>query len=288
MRIGVLGMATRDTILSVTASRYEHDSVTAVNRTTECPGGKGLLAAIAVSRAGGSPVPMAFVGRHSPLPEQLSRTMPTNRLIRELDDDHRVWILASDAHRIVTFAQWQPTPISPARARRLAADFVRSVDLVYITMEHPALVEAVLDQARRRSVPVVSNLCAPLLEHCRHLVDEIVRSSHTVICNESETESSLSIVHGNVWPTSGASLLETVISTRGAAGGRWSTHPFRHWTAYAPVPAEAECVVGAGDTFNGQYLVSRYVEGQGVARACADGARRSAEAVAHFGSGLPA
>lgn len=280
-------MATWDTVLRASKPVYVHDAVTLVEGAVTCPGGKGVVTAIAAHHGGAQVVPCSLVGRRSTIAAQLAPVFTTDHLLPALEEDHRIWIISSGAHEVVTFARWVASDVDSSGIDTAAAMFIREIDLLYISMEHPALVDAALRYATAAELPIVSNLCAPLIALCRPSLPGIVRCSGTAICNESEAADALAALGVESWGSADAPELQEVVVTAGAAGGRWSRRPFEHWTSYSPIPTEPVCVVGAGDTFNGQFLVSRFIEGQPADEACHAAAHRAAEKVATFGSSLP-
>jgi sugar/nucleoside kinase (ribokinase family) len=286
VRIGIVGMATWDTVLLVRQPVYRHDAVSLVERVVTGVGGKGVVAAIAAHHAGAEVLPCSLVGQPSTIPAELRALYSVRYLIPALEEDHHIWIVTSTAQEVVTFARVAEAYVDVAGFATMATAFVDAVDLVYVAIEHPALLKAVLTKAADAGLPVVSNLSAPLLGACPTLVPAIVRLSQAIICNVSELATTLNLLGIAAWGQADAPRLEEVVITEGAEGGSWSQRAFVTWTRYAAAPAEAVCAVGAGDTFNGQYLVSRYVEGRSPSEACEAAARRAADKVATFGSAL--
>jgi sugar/nucleoside kinase (ribokinase family) len=288
MRIGVLGMATVDTLLTAPNPSYAHDTVTVLDGMSTSIGGKGIATAISAHHAGAEVLPFALVGMQSMVVTRLAPIFDGRCLIRALDEDHRTWIVISALHEVVTFVRdLAPAPALLDSVRDSVRAFAEQIDLLYLSMENPVVIDAAIQAARVGGLPLVSNLCAPLTTRAPELVPLIVRASHTIICNETESAAALAALGISEWRSAEAPLLEDVILTGGSAGGRWSHRPFTAWTTYDPVPVGVVCVVGAGDAFNGQYITSRFVRGDTTDQACAAGAARASEKVAVFASSLP-
>lgn len=288
MRIGVLGMATVDTLLSADVPAYRHDAVTLLNRVTSGIGGKGMVTAIAAHHGGADVAPCALVGRRSSIAAEVTPIFPTHFLLPALQDDHRIWIVISGEHEVVTFVHATVPPRGRLAAIEAdATSFTEAVDVLYVSMEHPALVETGVRTAAARGIPVVINLCEPLLSGLTSAVPELVRRSSAILCNEAESRSALATLGAAAWSNVDAPELREVVITGGAAGGRWSCRPFDRWARYEACPTRIACVVGAGDTFNGAYLASRFVHGQPPDEACRAAAERAAEKIALFASSLP-
>lgn len=288
MRIGVLGMATVDTILHTPDPDFEHEGVTLLERAASGIGGKGLVAAIAAHHGGSEILPCALVGRRSTIEPAVSPIFDSRFLFPALDQDHRIWLVTSDGQEVVTFAYLgRSDPGFLTTMRKSAESFVDQVDLLYLSMEHPLLVNAAVERAAARNIPLVANLCSPLLTQLGSELDQIIRASHIILCNEHEERLAFRELGVKNWSSVEAEALTQVVVTAGAKGGTWSTAPFKQWTGYEGFPADVVCVVGAGDTFNGQYLSSVFTHGHKPAEACISAAELAAKKVSVFSSSLP-
>jgi sugar/nucleoside kinase (ribokinase family) len=280
-------MATRDTLLRTRRPVFAHDAVTLVDDVTVSVGGKGLIAAIAAHHAGARVLPMALVGRASRLRAEVAPLLDARYLLEELDDDHGTWIVASETDEVVTFVRCIP-PAGDAigRLADAARSFVERIDVLYVSVEHPLLVRHALEPAVARGVRVVANLCTPLIDQIGELLPYIAQSSDAVLCNRAEAERALDALGARNWSDVASRRLALVVVTAGAEGGRYAEAPFTQWTPFASAAAAHVSSVGAGDTFNGQFIVSRFVDGASLDAACAGAADRAAQVIARAESTL--
>lgn len=286
--VGVLGMATIDTLLRARQPKFEHDAVTTVDDVITSVGGKGLIAAIAARHAHPRVLPLALVGRESRVRHEVASSLDRRYLIEAVGEDHRVWMVAAETGEVATFVRWTLPPSEALDGlAEIARRFAENIDVLYVSIEHPVLVRHALEVAVARGIPIVANLCAPLIDELPDLLAEIARCSDAILCNQLEADRALAALGARGWSDVDAGKLEVVVVTAGADGGRYAERPFVEWTPYAPVPAAIVSAVGAGDTFNGQFVVSRFVHGLGLDAACTAAAERAAVVVARAQSSLP-
>src|SRR6478735_997545 len=165
MRIGCLGMATLDTLLFVPEGDMVDDGVTPVEEVVRCPGGKGIVAAAAIQQEGGEVVPFSLLGAGSEFADLLPAGLDRRYLLGMLENDSRTWITISHAQKVVTFvAQGRLPGRREESAVEAVSDFVKEVDALYLTIEHPALLRAALREAATSGVPIALNASIPLLE----------------------------------------------------------------------------------------------------------------------------
>ncbi len=291
MRVGCLGMATLDTLLFTPVHWLEHDAVTPIEEVVLSAGGKGIVSADAVGRAGLTAVPYALIGTSSELAPKLD-SLDRRYLIPALAEDNRTWITISEAQRVVTFVSHGRLLDDRASAavERLDA-LLDEIDALYVTVEHPTLLQAAVSEATSRRLPVILNPSVPMIDRLhkedRDLFSELVMGSSTIVCNDWEAPRALRLLGVKTWEEIGESRLEEVVITSGAAGGRFSERPFERWERFEATPVQQlECVVGAGDTFTGAYLASRLM-GRSMLESCRRGADLAALKVEHRGSMLP-
>ncbi len=289
MRLGCLGMATQDTLLFTGEASFEEESVTHVDAVVPSTGGKGLVAAIAMRYARADVMPFALVGRDSDLARSFTGRVDTSNLLPVLDQDNRTWITIAEGHRMITMVKLGKV-VDKAGAIAQVGDFARSVDLLYITAEDPALIEVAFGVAAERRVPIALNPSLPMLKllagAAPDLLSKMVDSAVVVLCNDWEAPLLLKALGVGDWAELGGHA--EVIVTSGGAGGRYASPPYSSWRTFEAKPVErVRCVVGAGDTFAGAYLKARFVDGEGISASCDRGAELAALKVAYKGSALP-
>ena len=292
MRFGCLGMATLDTLLFCKEPRFGHDAVNVIEDIVVSPGGKGLVTAVAIERSGGTAVPFALTGCNSEVADMLPTTIDSGYLRRLLDSDSRVWATVSADHEVVTFVAVGVPQADEKQLGTEARAFVDDVDALYLTVEEPALLGPAAQRARDTGRPLAINLSRSLLGLLHRtqpgLLGKLVSSSNILLCNEAESKQTLAMLHAADWSRVEAPRLQEVVITAGASGGRVSAPPFTGWHYYDAAQAVAvRCVVGAGDTFNGAYLVARISDGASMLKSCQLGAQAAARKVAYRGSSLP-
>jgi len=285
-------MATLDTLLFVPEGDMVDDGVTPVEEVVRCPGGKGIVAAAAIQQEGGEVVPFSLLGAGSEFADLLPAGLDRRYLLGMLENDSRTWITISHAQKVVTFvAQGRLPGRREESAVEAVSDFVKEVDALYLTIEHPALLRAALREAATSGVPIALNASIPLLEMLlsadRKLLGNLLARSDFVFCNHMEEPRFLHALGASDWEQ--APLAETceIVVTEGEAGGKFS-EGHGSWTRFSAVPASSvQCVVGAGDTFNGAYLVARLVAGASSEESSLRGAEVAARKVAARSSMLP-
>jgi sugar/nucleoside kinase (ribokinase family) len=207
--------------------------------------------------------------------------------------DSRTWITISQAQKVITFvAREEVPPEQEETALAAVARLVDEVDGLYLTVEDPRILRAALEGARARGLPVALNASIPLLELLlpghRDLLVDLVATSDVVLCNHREGPRFLAALKVDEWSAAPGPARREVVVTEGEAGGRFREGDLGDWTSFEAVaPESIRCVVGAGDTFNGGYLVARWGGGATVAQSCRRGAELAARKVAVRSSMLP-
>ncbi len=293
MRIGCVGMATLDTLLFIPDQEMLDDDVAPVEEAIRCPGGKGMVTAAAVREQGGEVVPFALLGKEARLNGLLPRSLDRRYQLGLLERDSRTWITISHAQKVVTFVSRQGLLEGQEEVVAEAlAGFFDEIDAVYVTVEDPIVLRAVLRLARSRGVPIALNASIPLLELLlgsdRDLLLGLLAESELIFSNHREGPRFLESLGLASWAAIPSDRGREVVVTEGEAGGQFSDGSARRWTRYEAVrPESVRCVVGAGDTFNGAYLVARWSSGLSAAESCSQGAALAARKVAVRASMLP-
>ena len=293
MRIGCVGMTTLDTLLFVPEQEMLDDDVVSVEEAVHCPGGKGMVTAVAIVEAGGEVVPFSLLGKEGGLQELLPSNLDRRYQLKLLDRDSRTWITVSQAQKVITFVARQELPEEREEAASAALPgLLEEVDALYLTVEDPIILKVALTLARSRRVPIALNASIPLLElllpRSRELLVDLVAGSDLIFCNHREGPRFLEALGIEEWSSLPASGQRELVVTEGEAGGKFSEGTLERWCRFEPVPpSDVRCVVGAGDTFNGAYMVARWGEGASAAESCRRGAELAARKVAIRASMLP-
>ena len=161
---------------------------------------------------------------------------------------------------------------------------VQNCDVLYITTERISLIEAALRETEGRDIFLVVNLNELLLNILAFdpvLLRRTAARANVLLMNDAESTKALKMLGRGSWSRAWATSLAELVITAGTSGGRVSTAPFAVWHPYSALPTERPaCPVGAGDTFNGTYLVARFLEGRSVQDSClraAEAASRKVE-----------
>lgn len=293
MKIGCLGMATLDTLLFTKDPIYAHEAVTPVEEAVVSPGGKGIVSAMAMQRAGADVLPFALIGSGPELATLLPDEIERRYLLPLLESDSRTWITISEAHKVVTFVSHAPLDGAAEEAAiGSVQEFISQVNALYVTIEHPPLVRAALRASSASGIKLALNPSVPLLDlfgrEDPRLLGDLVANCTFILCNDWEAPQFLRALGVKQWSDLEAPLLEEVVVTAGAAGGQFAVAPFESWERFDATPVERlRCVVGAGDTFNGAYLAARLVNGASPRASARRGADLAAAKVAYRGSLLP-
>jgi len=289
MRIGCLGMATLDTLLFTSGTRPAQEAIVRVDEAIACVGGKGIVTAIAIRQAGVEVRPFSIVGNTSTLTGMLPGDVEQRYLLPLLDRDHKTWIAISGEQEVVTFVDRGGLDRAGEETALAALDeFLADLDALYVTAEDPSLLRRTLDLLPVE-VKMALNPTMPLLEDMRRepdLLADLVRRANMVLCNDWEAPGFLGLAGAQDWRDLDAPVLDEVVVTGGEAGGVFSDAAFGDWQRFEAVPAEARCVVGAGDTFNGAYLTAR-MSGASQRESCGRAAEMAAVKVSHKSSTLP-
>jgi sugar/nucleoside kinase (ribokinase family) len=202
-----------------------------------------------------------------------------------LQRNNRTWIAVSEEQNIYTFVDPSPMADVPiALVGEVVSEFVSSLDILYLSTEHLPVIQAALHAVQSLPCKVVTNVNAPLisdpLDAAAETLKETIKLSHTIVMNESESTQALSKLGIERWLDVDSDNLCEIVVTRGGKGGYFTSHPFETWEAYQPAKATpVNCVVGAGDTFNGAFIKSRFVDLSSIGVSCEYAAKVAAKKV---------
>jgi len=287
MRVGCVGMSSIDTALFVPADlTHEAESVHMVDDVAVSLGGKGLIAAIAMSHEGVNIAPLALVGHNSRIPPSIPDAISTDWLVPAQTDDSQIWLTIGDSHRVAAFVATGHCSLSDAELDALGAKYAQSVDALYLSFEAVPLLRGAFTAAISREIPVAVNLSRPLIDTLvardRGLLHELVAEADLILCNADE---STRVLHALTVPTWSdvVGRNTSLVITEGDAGGMVHTPSDSEWKRYKPVKASmVKSVVGAGDTFNGALLAAHWTQGLSIIESC-----KPAAALASVCLGLP-
>jgi len=283
-------MATLDTILHKESLSSTPESVNVLENYYEAVGGKGLIAAMALQYSSAQSILISMVAARSKIRGACAGRIPESSLIPVLTRDHRTWITIDGSQRSVTYVglgKIRRESLDSHRDDILAA--VDACDVVYLSTEDRWLIGTVLAHLAHTEVPLVTNLCLPLLQVLgnRVAVRDVIARSAVLLMNEFESQYALKTLGVDSWHSAISPMLREVVVTRGGDGGVYSHYPFDSWSAYEAVqPSIVRCAVGAGDTFNGAYVARRFGAGDGVLDSCLAAADLAALKVAQEGTSL--
>lgn len=279
----VLGVAARDNLLfskrfATAAESGGSDQLTLVESAVTCLGGKGLVFARSLVSLGGEPHLVTLIDRGAAIEGLVEGALTLASCPPWLSEPHEIWTVMSPAGqgtsafvRLEDGAVHEAAYVSQFRKALLGSAFV------YITYDQPALLRGALGplrEAAARGLRVALNLCAPLTLRCADddpdLLIELVLSADLLILNRDESDLALEMLKLDGWGSLESERLGEIVITDSVMGGRFALSPFDNWTSYAAVSADGvNCVVGAGDTFNAAYLLSRWGRGLDALSACA-------------------
>jgi sugar/nucleoside kinase (ribokinase family) len=272
--VGCVGMCSIDTALFVTNPSTDDQSVHLVDDVTVSLGGKGLIAAVAMSHEGVDIAPLALVGRNSRIAASISDTdtISTNWLIPAQAEDSQIWLTIGDAHRVAAFVATGRGSLSDAELDALGHEYAASVDALYLSFEVLPLLRGAFTSATRHRKPVAVNLSRPLIDSLvakdRNFFRSLVTKANLILCNADESKRALRALTAQGWADV-ASPNTSLIITEGDAGGSVYTPSDSEWKRYKPVKASiVKSVVGAGDTFNGALLAAHWAKGLPIIESC--------------------
>lgn len=292
LRIACLGMATLDTMLFAPSFATGHDAVNILGRTHQSPGGKGFVAAWTLAALGARVTPISLIGGCSQLTSKVEHLLPTDTLLPRLDEDNQVWMTISDSQHVVQHIRVGAVVDQSINDDSQVVDAIRESEVVYLSVEETTLLLNALASIRKNAV-LVLNLCHPVLIYAdRHrssrLVENLLARTNVLLMNASEASLALEVLGKRNWTEIELPYLEDIIITEGADGGRAATRPFDVWSRWDAVLADkVVSVVGAGDTFNGAFLYSRYHLRSPLNQACRFAAIAAAAAVSSPASIVP-
>lgn len=274
MRIGCLGMTTIDTLLFVKSIPSSGEELERVKDYVVSLGGKGMVTALSTFHLGCDTLLFTLVGNKREVVELLPKGINSDYIQDCLTDNNRTWIVISERQEVVTFVY--PSLLSERKCVQLldnVVDFVKRVDLLYISTEYIPLLKTATNMAMQSSIPVISNINLSLLLDPMNvdgqLVQKLAGLSYAIVMNEHEATRVLKSLRINNWTDIKSQNLQEIIITQGSRGGIFSRRPFSDWAHYSPFQAsEVECVVGAGDTFCGAYLKARFVDSKNLEESC--------------------
>ncbi len=289
-RIACIGMATYDTILLKQRISAEAESVNVLDHYFETVGGKGLIAATALRYCSAQPVMLSMVAPESAISRTCATWLPSARLLPVLDHDHRTWITVNEKQETVTYVGlgkvWREVL---GKYTDIVISVLGSSDMVYLSTEDIWLIGTVLRHIADNKLPLVTNLCHPLMQtlESSQAIRGVVSRSTVLLMNERESNHALRTLDARNWASVVAPTLREVIITRGSEGGVYSERPFDSWFSYRPVrPTQVKCIVGAGDTFNGAYVAQRFGNGYSMPRSCQGAAELVALKIAQESTSL--
>ena len=291
MRIGCVGTGSLDTTFLVSSASYDHESVTIVNKVVVSVGGKGLVTAIGMLDQGVDVEPLSLVGEKSQIPGMLPTRLGRAWLVPALDLDTQIWLSVSATHEVATWVSFGNSPRPEQELAEIGAEYARSSDALYLSVEETPLLRGALLAARSDATPLAVNLSRPLIDRLAHddlaLLASLVDSATILLCSADESARALSALSAGDWRDVARQDAEIVV-TRGSDGGEFLPAGSQSWERYEAVaPAAVRSVVGAGDTFNGAFLAARWGWGQSLPESCDIAAAAAARCVGEAGSCLP-
>jgi len=279
MKIGCVGMTTIDTLLFTDVLPQSHEGLSRVQSARTCIGGKGMVTALSAFMLGCDVSLLTMVGDREEVTSLLPADFSGKYFLETLQSNNRTWIPVSNDQSTVTFIYSSPLrDFDRAEVFSTVGEFVGSIEVLYISTEHTFLIKEAALAASRLSVPLVSNLNTPLICDLEDLAGAmpklLVDVSHTIIMNEAESEQALAKLNLRGWTEVTSPCLQEIIITQASRGGVFAVRPFTKWVRYEAQPVkETVCTVGAGDTFNGAYLKSRFIEKSSILGSCENAAR---------------
>jgi len=291
--IGCLGMTTLDTLL-FTDRPPMAEEVSRVADDVISIGGKGMVTALSLFYLGCKPRFLSLIGKRSELESLLPAGFDDSFLQESLDTVQRTWIVITGEQQVYTLVRsCQPPRSEAVLSDNVVASFLQGLDLLYVSAEYLPLVQIVVTAAAKRRIPIVTNLSWAFLADpdtgSAMLLDLLLNVSHTLLVNETEALEMMKRPGFQNWLKVERPNLRHIVITSGAEGGRYSSKPFDRWERYsAGVPERMQCVVGAGDTFNGAYIKARFVDRRSITDACRFAADIAALKIGRRGSALSA
>lgn len=292
MIIGCLGMTTLDTLLFTESIPNVTEGLGRVSESILSLGGKGMVTSLAIHCLGCNVAIFTLVGDKLEVLKLLPHSFSIDYFQECLYYNNKTWIAMSKKQEVVTYVC--PSNIREKQTRTLlqnVSEFVEKVGLLYISTEYIPVIRRAVEVASHLRTPVVTNPNLPLLTDPDDKTGDVFRllinKSHTVLLNEVESEAALFKLGKKTWADVLSDNLQEVIITKGEKGGVFSQKPFTTWQSYdAEQPSSIECVVGAGDTFNGAYIKYRFVDGLSQKESCTYAARVASKKISTKSSHL--
>lgn len=290
MRIGCIGMTTIDTLLFTPQLPTFADEACHVDAVV-CLGGKGMVTAQVLSALGTDVVVCTLIGGeqrdYAEVCSYLPSTFETRFLLPWLVRNNRTWIAVSADQTSWTLVNVSPTrsTLRSSRIRRTIESLFQRSNVVYVAMEHMDLLKQVVHQGRHVQHRIVTNISVPLLDAIRAegsgMLFDLVTVSSAIMMNDVECSQALDQLGIPSWENVQSDRLQEIIITKGEKGGVMSSRPFTDWQTFeAYAPSQIACCIGAGDTFNGAFMVSHFVNGAGLTESCQYAAMIAAKKIA--------
>jgi sugar/nucleoside kinase (ribokinase family) len=252
-----------------------------------------MIPAITLFELGCNVKLFTLVGNTAFTDTQLASLLPADFDIQNIHPwlslTSRTWITISRDQQIHTVVQlgklFKQTGLDP-----IVQTFADQVDILYLSCEDQAILRAVINSRVSLKIPVVTNISVALMltlaSDGSDILGDLIDESYVLLMNAFESEAILSKLGRRSWfDVLGPNPKEIVI-TNGSGGGIAASTADGVWLSFESEPAsKTECVVGAGDTFNGAFLKARFVERLDLGRSCQFAASVAAKKIGRAESG---
>lgn len=283
--IGVVGTVVLDHLMYVEdfaggSSLLVDDGVSRVSHVEDVLGGKGMVCARAMLHQGAQVLPLFGLDTQNILASMWPEGMSQDTCDAAQDAAHEAWIVVRDARGLHTFIS-----LASVSKRSPKLDpFLAAIDYLYISYEDVSILKRLLADLGRpgcRPSVLALNATAPLILELTEKWPEgllkLLEHATVVLLNEGEERLLFEALGANSWNQVVGPDDREVVVTQGAAGGRWLAPGSGDWRRFnANVVAMPVCLVGAGDTFNGAYLVARWLDAKDIGESCAEAATLAA------------
>ncbi len=222
MRLGVIGMTTRDTYMHVPGARFANEGVTLLEAVTRTIGGKGYLMAQALGRVvEPSQITLCTeVGEQSTLLSELT-AFDSAAVSHCLDTDSEVWVLYEK-----DFATTLVRPgrlLSGAKSPQQPTEIIETSDFLYLTAEREALIVEAANILGGEAKAYGLNPCEPLIAMFERsgrtdVLKRLIEGADLLICNVWEERRLLKLFGNRTWEA--ATEASELVVTAGAEGGR--------------------------------------------------------------------
>ena len=298
MRLTCIGMIALDTLLYVPTKIFGSEALCRVEKSVQCLGGKGLVAAAAAHRLGCHVKLVSLIGLTESHRAELNALWPVglaaDHLLPFLSANNRVWISISRAHEVVSLVE---RPDAAKFDSHLAVETVKTAiagcDVILLAAENSRLFKiatSLLEQEQLR--PVLLNLSAAITTDDDLSNNDIVRAasvSEMILLNRHEQSVLFNKLGVRQWAELPLLNTQHIVVTDGAAGGAFASAPFTAWRNYdSAAVLHPICPVGAGDTFFAAYAKARYGDGLPPVDCCHFAAEVAARKVGQLSSHLTA